>query len=121
MASLKTSQVRASTLIEVIVAMVIIMVVFVIGIGIYTDVIRYAPSIQQQQGKALASAIILESIDQNNWSDATTNAEQIVLQKRVVPYENFPGLLLITVTASAEGKEIVKEKRIVKRTGDAAE
>lgn len=106
------AKIKAATLLEVIVAMVIIMIVFVIATGIYTNVVQSAPSIKQQQGRAMASGMIQQSISENDWQDKTVMLDSIVLQKVVAPYASYPGLVQITVVATERGREIARIKQI---------
>lgn len=118
MAKLKSHKVKASTLLEVIVAMVVIMVVFVIATGIYTNVIKSAPSIKQQQGRALALGIIAQSKLERDWTEKSILVDSVTLHKEVVPYQEYSDLLLIRVTAKERGREISQVKQIVKRIED---
>jgi len=118
MAKLTSGKVKASTLLEVIVAMVVIMVVFVIATGIYTNIIKSSPSIKQQQGRALALGVIEQSKLEHDWIGKTLLVDSISLQKDVVPYQAYSDLLLITVTAKERGREISAVKQIVKRIED---
>ncbi|WP_214228797.1 hypothetical protein [Pedobacter sp. B4-66] len=121
MAKLTTGKVKASTLLEVIVAMVVIMVVFVIATGIYTNVIKSSPSIKQQQARALASGLIEQSKLEHDWAGKILLVDSITLQKEVVPYQDYSDLLLITVTAKERGREIGRVKQIVNRVEDEHE
>ncbi|TKC09084.1 PulJ/GspJ family protein [Pedobacter frigoris] len=121
MAQLKRSQVKAATLLEVIVAMVIIMIVFVIATAIYTNVIGSSPSLKQQQGRAVAAAVIKQSIAEQNWKDETVMLDSIVLQKSVVQYKTYDDLVMVTVVASEHGKEIGRSRQVVKKIEDEAE
>jgi Tfp pilus assembly protein PilE len=118
MAQLKSNQVKASTLLEVIIAMVIILVVFVIATGIYTNVIRSSPSVKAQQAKALAVSLIEESISEKDWTDKSIEKDSIRLNKTVIPYEGYADLLLITVTATEHGKTVGQSKQIIKKPED---
>lgn len=118
MARLITSKVKASTLLEVIIAMVVIMIIFVIATGIYTNIIKSSPSIKQQQGRALALGIVQQSKLEQDWVEKSILVDSITLQKEVVPYLDYQDLLLITVTAKEHGKEISRVKQIVKRIED---
>lgn len=112
---------RASTLLEVIVAMVVILIVFVLGTGIYANVIRSSPSVKQQRIKALMSGLIQQSIDQGNWQDEVITVDSIAFQKTVAAYQNYADLLLVTVVAVEQGNEVGKAKRIVKGERDGKE
>lgn len=103
---------------EVIIAMVIILIVFVIATGIYTNVIRSSPSVKQQQGRALTLSLIEESKQRGDWADQVLTVDSITLKKAVVPYQDYPDLWLIQVTATEQGKEIGMSRQIIKRTAD---
>lgn len=118
MAQLKPNQVKASTLLEVIIAMVIILIVFVIATGIYTNVIRSSPSVKAQQARALAMSMIRESIAERDWTDESTEKDSVRLSKTVIPYEGYTDLLLITVTATEHGKTVGQSKQIIKKPED---
>lgn len=118
MAALKTSQVKAATLLEVIVAMVIILVVFVIATAIYTNVIRSSPTVKQQQGRALAEQMIAAEVLAKNWEERTEMLDSIVLQKLVSPYPADPDLLVMTVVATERGREIARTRRVIRKEAD---
>ncbi|SDN35028.1 hypothetical protein SAMN05421820_107152 [Pedobacter steynii] len=117
---MKPGTLKASTLLEVIVAMVIIMIVFVLATGIFTKVIGSSASVKQQQVRSLSSGIIQESLTQHNWTDETVKIDSIVFQKTVLPYGTDPDLLQISVSAIEHGKEIGKSRRIVRKGRDDA-
>lgn len=115
MAELKRTQLKAATLLEVIVAMVIIMVVFVIATAIYTNVIRSSPTMKQQRARALATALIRKSLEDGNWEDETELTDSIALQKTVSEYPGHPDLRVITVRAAERGRAIGMVRQIVKK------
>lgn len=112
---LKPATVKASTLLEVIVAMVIIMVVFLIATAIYTNVVSSSPSVKQQQGRAMAAGLIRQSMMEKDWADKTVELDSVVLQKVVEPYKEYADLLLITVVATERGKEIGRSSQVVRK------
>ncbi len=118
MAKLK-GKLRASTLLEVIVAMVVILIVFVLATGIYANVMRVSPSVKQQQVKALISGLIEKSIAESNWNDEEIEVDSIYLLKKVLPYQDFIDLKLLQVIAIEQNKEIGNIKRIVRVEGDS--
>lgn len=116
MAKLKKGRVKASTLLEVIIAMVIILVVFSLSMGIYTHVISSTPSVKQQQVKIAAGSFIQQSINAHNWSDEQLTQDSIEMVKTVLPYEKYTDLLQITVTVYEQEKPIHQSRRIVRKT-----
>ncbi|TKC60298.1 hypothetical protein FBD94_15445 [Pedobacter hiemivivus] len=120
MAKLK-GKIKASTLLEVIVAMVVILIVFVLATGIYANVMRSSPSVKQQRVKAILSGWIAESIAAGNWKDEVIAIDSMAFQKTVTPYQTYPDLRLVKVVAIEQGKEIGVLKRVVKVGKDEPE
>ena len=114
-------KIKASTLLEVIVAMVVILIVFVLATGIYANVMRSSPSVKQQRVKAIISGLIAESIAAGNWKDEVIAIDSMAFQKTVTPYQAYPDLRLVQVVAIEQGKEISVVKRVVKMREDETE
>jgi type II secretory pathway pseudopilin PulG len=111
-------KIKASTLLEVIVAMVVILIVFVLATGIYANVMGSSPSVKQQQVKALMSGLIVKSITDSNWNDEEIMIDSISLIKKVLPYQDYADLKLLEVNAYKQNKEVGNIKRIVKMEGE---
>lgn len=118
MAELKPHQVKASTLLEVIVAMVIILVIFTLAMGIYNNVLSATSYVKHQQANALMEQLVRQSITQQNWKDEETTLDSISLKKTVNPYEQYTDLVIITVTAYQQDKQIGEYARIAKKSAD---
>jgi len=118
MAQLKKGMLKASTLLEVIIAMVIIMVIFTLAIGVYNNVLNASPSIKKQQAKAMIGVMMATSIHDKKLDDEQFTKDDIVLEKIVVPYEGYSDLVLITVTASQQGKVLGTARQVVKKRKD---
>lgn len=117
MAKLITLKVKASTLIEVIIAMVIILVVFALAMGIYNNVLRTTSAVKIEQLKALTDHKLQKSVVEGNWKDTDSLLQDsLLLQKKVLPYENAADLQMITVTAFEQGKQVGQSRRIIKKT-----
>jgi len=110
--------VKASTLLEVIVAMVIILIVFSLAIGIYNNVLGSAGSVKKAQVNALTRRLISQTILDNNLDDQETRQGSITLKKTVVPYEKYTDLVLITVTAFEQERQVGQSRQIVKIKAD---
>ena len=116
MAPLKIAVVKASTLLEVIVAMVIILVVFSLAVGIYNNVLGSTSSAKREQVNAMTEHLIRKSINESNWNELDTLQDSITLKKTVLPDEKDVNLLQITVTAFQQGKQVGQSRRMVKKT-----
>jgi Tfp pilus assembly protein PilV len=115
---MRSGQVKASTLLEVIVAMVIILVIFSLAIGIYNNVLSATIPAKKQQVNALTEHMIRTSINEKNWNDEETMQDSITLKKIVLPYEKYPDLVVITITAFQQEQQVGQATRIVKKTAD---
>lgn len=115
MAELKVIKIRASTLLEVIIAMVIILVVFTLAIGVYNNVLRRSPSVKKEQIKALTEQVITQSIKEHKWEDEESIVEDITIKKVVLPYETYTDLVMIIATAFENGEEAGQSRMIVKK------
>lgn len=118
MAKINLTKLKASTLLEVIVAMVIILIVFVLATGIFTRVISSSPSLKQQQVASFSSGIIQESLYKRNWTDERIEIDSMVFQKTVEPYMDDPDLVQISVIAFEQGREIGKFRQVVRKEND---
>lgn len=110
----------ASTLLEVIVAMVVILIVFVLATGIYANVIRTSPSVKDQRVQSQATGLIQQSIVDDNWNNEEVVIDSVFYQKTVVQYQNIADLRLMQVVAVEQGKEIGTVRRIIKMRKDNA-
>ena len=115
MVKLKLTSLKASTLLEVIVAMVIILIIFALATGIFTKVISTSPSVKQQQIRSLSTSIIEQSLYEHNWADESVEIDSLVFQKTVGPYGNDSNLLEIVVTTYECGKELSRSKQVVRK------
>ena len=116
MAEIKKGMLKASTLLEVIVAMVIILVIFTLAIGISSNVLSASPSIKKQQAQAMADGLIASSISEENWNDEQMTKDDVVLEKTVLPYGSYSDLVVITVTATQQGKQLSQLRQIAKKS-----
>lgn len=98
MAQLK-HRLPASTLLEVIVAMAIILIVFSIAMAIFNNVFRMSLSTQKLKAEAMAQGVIAqEPAREANWSDQDWRVEQHISDSA-----KFPGMLEYEVKVYAPG------------------
>lgn len=108
--------VKASTLLEVIIAMIIILIVFSLAIGIYNHVLAYTPTVKYEQVKTICDGVISQSVNEENWGDEEMVQDSVILKKTVLPYEKYTDLVMITVKAYQQDKQIGESRSIVKKT-----
>lgn len=115
MAKLILKRLPASTLVEVLISMVIIMAVFVVAIGIYTKVTQSGFSFSRIEAQQQMKKIMAESIENKDWEDAVITVDSIEYKKNVNPYAGYTDLLLITIDASQQGRKLGVLKLILKQ------
>lgn len=118
MAKLKVVKLRASTLLEVVVAMVVILIVFVFAMGIYANIVSSSPSVKAQKYRSVISGLIQESIRKKNWEEETVLIDSVWFKKTVGLFPDYPDVLMISVTGTAHGKVVGKGSQLVKVTED---
>nr|WP_199082236.1 type II secretion system protein [Pedobacter sp. ASV19] len=114
MAKLKLQKLKASTLLEVIVAMVIILIVFVMAAQIYANVVQSSPSAEQQYLRATAENYFQTSPEEKD-QDSTILPDSTTVEERTEPYAGYSDVFLRTVTFSRNGKNIGIYHRIIQK------
>ena len=115
MAKLMLKRIQASTLLEVIISMVIIMAVFVVAMGIYTKVTLSGISLSKIKAQHYMKRIIDESIQNRDWEDAVSVDDSIEYKKSVSVYAGYEDRILITVEAVQQGRSLGDIKQIVEK------
>ncbi|WP_407427535.1 hypothetical protein [Arcticibacter sp.] len=115
MAKITTAKVSGSTLIEVVIATVIILAVFTVAIGIFTKVTQSGYSVSRTSARQQMEAIIDQSIRDQDYEDEILEADSIDYEKSVVPYSGYDDLLLLKVEARQGATTIGKIQKIVRR------
>lgn len=101
----------ASTLLEVIVAMVIIIIVFSIALMIFSNVSRMSFSARQLRGEALAQSNMPDRLTTDSiFQDSTWKIE-----RKTITSENFTPLKEVTITVYDEnGQKVTALKRLIR-------
>jgi type II secretory pathway pseudopilin PulG len=115
MAGLMNKKVQASSLLEVLVSMVIIMIVFTLAIGVYSKVTNSGISINDKQIQQQMQSIISASGENKEWDNESFEINNINFSKTVSNYNNYTDLYLIEVEAKKNGKVVGELRQIVKK------
>lgn len=118
MVKLNIVKLKASTLLEVVVAMVVILIVFVLTMGIYANIVNSSPSIKAQKYRSVISGLIQESIQQQNWEEETILIDSMWLKKTVSPFNEYSDVRMISVIGTEHGKIVAKGRQLVKVSGN---
>jgi len=114
MAKLSMRKLSASSLLEVLIAMTIIMAVFVMGMFIYARVTHSQFSTRQLVAQQRMQAIIQDCIDRRNLENKKISFDSISYLISVQKFNEYPDLRVIHVTASQNGDDLGELRKVVK-------
>lgn len=115
MARIITAKISGSTLIEVVIATVIILAVFTIAMGIFTKVTQSGYSVSRTSAHQQMQYIVEHAIRDRNYEDERLQTDSIDYDKTVVPYTGYEDLLVIQVEARQGMTTIGKIRRITRK------
>lgn len=106
--------IKCSTLVETLVAMIIVMLSFGIGLMIYLNITQSEGFSQKIKARLQMNQISVETIEKNLLMDEEYKKETIKIKKTIKPYEpDSPNLKLILLEAfDGTGKKIEERKEL---------
>jgi len=108
------TKVRASSILEVIIAMVVIMVVFGIAMMIYINVTRVSMSAQKIRAEAILNETMLQLENTNGANTESFTADNFRIEQEVKAYNDDKDLLEIDLTAyDANQKKLTELHKVV--------
>ncbi|AMR33711.1 hypothetical protein A0256_20880 [Mucilaginibacter sp. PAMC 26640] len=109
-------RVSGSSLVEVVIAMVVIVLVFSIALMIVTNVTRSSLNVSKAAAAKVLDKVLAEaeSINEADINERTFNAEGLVVKKNIVPYGTSQNLQEITLSALNEkGDTVLTIKKVL--------
>ncbi len=103
------SRVQASSILEVIVSMVVIVVVFSIAMMIYTNVLRLSLSAKKIRAQALLQETMLNAEQDTAKTTQTFNIDDFRIEQEVKPYQDNNTLMDIHLTAYDQNQQKIAE------------
>ena len=103
------SKVQASTILEVVISMVIIVVVFGIAMMIYTNVLRMSLSVKKLKAQAILNEIALKAGNNTDGATPDVIVDDFRIEKEIKPYNGNATLIEIHLTAFDNNKQKVAE------------
>lgn len=113
MAALKLRRLPASSLLEVTVATVILVLLFGLALGSLTRLTSTGPRQLELRGQQLVAHVAAATIRQQAWHARNWHEEGLDLSQEVTPDPTAPRLLTLRVTASANGKILARYQQLV--------
>jgi hypothetical protein len=117
MAKVINLQVKASTLIEVVIAMVIILIVFALATSIFSGVLRSTPNLREAYIRSVADSMINNPIE-NKEEESVKVADSLVFQKEITGVAGYSSLFKVTVKVNDGKKEVGRFSRFEKLKDD---
>lgn len=111
----KNGLLPAATLVEVLIALVLVMLAFGLGLTTYSTVLSSSGNEQRLQARMVLEEIMLHTKAQQLWVDQTVNHGQLRIEQTLAPYagEN-DGLQTLTLTAyNQHDKQLAQCKALV--------
>ncbi len=110
-------KVQASTILEVLISMVIIITVFGIAMMIYTNVVRMSLSIKKIKAQAILEEILLNNEQSKNIVTYSMNVDDFRIEQEVKPFNNDTVLNTIKLTAYDANQQAITnlQKVIIKK------
>jgi Tfp pilus assembly protein PilV len=102
-------RVAASTLLEVVISMVIILVVFGIAMMIFTNVMRFSTPAKQVRAAAILHDELAKAEGAKAFNTQTLSVAGFRVEETVSQYNEAPGLLLVQLTAFDQNQQQVAE------------
>ncbi|MBB6126359.1 hypothetical protein [Mucilaginibacter lappiensis] len=96
---------QASTILEVVVSMVIIILIFGTAMMIFANVTRLSLSVKKMQAQAILQEILLQAPSQNENKNESSQIDGFRIERQFKPVENEPELTQVTLTAFDDNQE----------------
>jgi|SRR6185312_6322219 len=92
-------RIPSSSILEAIIAMVIIMLVFGISAMIYVNITSSGFSLQKVKADLLLKQLAIETEERKSYFDETISYEVLIIEKQVQKYEDVDDVLLLSLVA----------------------
>ena len=102
-------RVKASTIMEVIISMIIIIIVFGIAMMIYTNVLRLSLSTKKLRAQALLQETMLKAEQTTGNTTQSLTIDDFRIEQEVSPYNKESNLTLIHLTAYDQNQQKIAE------------
>ena len=103
------AEVKASTIMEVIVSMVIIVIVFGIAMMIFTNVLRLSLSAKKIRAQALLQETLLNAEHNPENTNQSFTVDDFRIEQVAGPYQQNSSLTLIQLTAYDQNQQKIAE------------
>lgn len=111
---LKSGKAKASTLIETIIAMVIVSISFGIGVTIYMNMQTSGNPLIRLKAYNEANNLVSQTLYKRDFRESNYTKENIRITKEIISYQSDDKLKIIIVTVEdLKGRELYRKRRII--------
>jgi type II secretory pathway pseudopilin PulG len=115
MGKIMQQRVSGATIVETIVAMVIILVLFGITTTIFVQTSLHSLSVKKIRAAQLANEFYITMIDEKNFDNEEVTKDDFLIKKNIEVYSKNSNVLAITITVlDNNDKEIETQKRLIR-------
>ncbi len=107
--ALLTKKIKGATLIESLIAMLIVMLCFGIAITVYVNVISSGNQLQKLKSELLLKQIAVQTKNAGVFLDEKMTLDGIVVQKKIVPYNGLKHLIHLNLKAYSSSEKLLSE------------
>ena len=105
--------IRASTLLETLVALVLILICFSIATLVLVNIMQSDNGRLKLHARLELDALYEKTMDERSFVDGSAEYNGFVIEKRLLPYEGPPGLYLLELKAVAQKQTIATYKKLI--------
>jgi Tfp pilus assembly protein PilE len=102
-------RVKASTILEVIISMIVIVIVFGIAMMIYTNVLRLSLSAKKMRAQALLQETLLKAEQTSGNTNQSFTIDDFRIEQEAGPYNNETDLTAMHLTAYDQNQQKIAE------------
>lgn len=104
---------KASTLIETIIAMTILIIVITVSFSSLGILIQSSQEVKNQKARHSVELIARQSIEQELFVDEIIDSLDFMVEKKLSPFQNYQGLYLFEITAFDQLKTFAIHREII--------
>jgi Tfp pilus assembly protein PilV len=98
---------RGATLIEALVAIIVVAITFVMSAMIYINIISSDNSFQKLRATSMIREMVIDTYSKNNLMDTTLVSDSITVIKSVANYSNTPKAVILSFKAFGPNKRFL--------------
>lgn len=104
---------KGSTLLEALIAMVLLLICIIISAGVINNIVQSADSADKLRAELLLSKWMVDTVDQLKFVDEETTSNDLKLTKKVTRLTDYDDVVYIRLVATNKEARVVGEKKVL--------